>query len=65
MQEESIISVIIFLVGQTIAIWKKLSTIEQKIDRIQNHNDEQDKKIGKIMKVIVKHINSAAEDLIT
>ena len=65
MQEESIITIVIFLIGQTIAIWQKLSKIEQKIDVIQRHNDEQDEKIRKIIKVIGNRINGAAKELIS
>lgn len=64
MQEESIITLIVFLAGQTIAIWKKLSRIEQKIDIIQKHNDEQDEKISRLMKVVADKVAGAARELI-
>jgi len=63
-QEESIITLIVFLAGQTIAIWKKLSRIEQKIDIIQKHNDEQDEKISRLMKVVADKVAGAARELI-
>ena len=65
MQEDALISILVFLVGQTIALWKKLSKIEQKIDSIQKHNDKQDKQISKLTKVVAERIEGAAEELIT
>jgi len=64
-QEQNTIAIFLYLLGQTIAIWKKLSKIEQKIDVIQEHNDEQDKKINKIMKVMANKVAGAAKELIT
>jgi len=64
-QEDALISILVFLVGQTIALWKKLSKIEQKIDSIQKHNDKQDKQISKLTKVVAERIEGAAEELIT
>ena len=64
-QEESLISLILFLTGQTIAIWKKLSKIEQKIDSIQEHNKQQDEEIKKLKKVIVNKINGTVKELVT
>ena len=65
MQEDALIYLLVFLAGQTIAIWKKLSKIEQKIDSIQKHNDKQDEQINKIMKVIAERVEGAAKELIT
>lgn len=63
MQEESIITIVLFLVAQTMAIWQKLSKIEQKIDIIQKHNDEQDEEIRKITKVVATKVQGAVEEL--
>jgi len=65
MQEESIVYILVFLIAQTITIYKKLSAIEQKIDSIQRHNDKQDEQINKIMKVIAERVEGAAKELIT
>lgn len=65
MQEQSLIYILMFLIAQTITIYKKLSAIEEKIDSIQKHNDKQDEQINKIMRVIAEHINGAARELIT
>jgi len=64
-QEQSLIYILMFLIAQTITIYKKLSAIEEKIDSIQKHNDKQDEQINKIMRVIAEHINGAARELIT
>ena len=64
-QEQSTVAIFLYLIGQTIAVWKKLSKIEQKIDIVQKHNDEQDKKINKIMKVMADKVAGAAKELIT
>lgn len=64
MQEETIIYLIVFLTGQTIAIWKKLSTIEQKIDTMQKRNDEQDKKIKAIVQVLSEKVDGVAQELV-
>ena len=65
MQEDALIYLLVFLAGQTIAIWKKLSKIEQKIDSIQKHNDKQDKEIKKLTRVIAEKVEGAAKELIT
>mgnify|MGYP000619072080 CR=1 FL=1 len=65
MQEDALIYLLVFLAGQTVAIWKKLSKIEQKIDSIQKHNDKQDEQISKLTKVIAERIEGAAKELIT
>jgi len=64
MQEANEVAIFLYLIGQTVAIWKKLSRIEQKIDVIQEHNDDQDKKIAKIIKILVEKIEGAAKELI-
>lgn len=64
MQEETIIYLIVFLTGQTIAIWKKLSLIEQKIDDMQKRNDEQDRKIKALMQVISDKVDGVAQELV-
>ena len=64
-QEDALIYLLVFLAGQTVAIWKKLSKIEQKIDSIQKHNDKQDEQISKLTKVIAERIEGAAKELIT
>jgi len=64
-QEDALIYILVFLVGQTVAIWKKLSKIEQKIDSIQKHNDKQDEQISKLTRVIAERIEGAAKELIT
>lgn len=64
MQEETVVYIITFLIAQTIAIWKKLSTIEQKIDTMQKRNDEQDKKIKAIVQVLSEKVDGLAQELV-
>lgn len=48
MQEQSLISILLFLIAQTIAIWKKLEKLEAKIDLIAQENKRQDEAIKEV-----------------
>lgn len=65
MQEQNTIAIFIYLIGQTIALWRKLSKIEQKLSNIQEHNKTQDEDIRNIKRAIIRHLQGAAEELIT
>jgi len=62
MQEQSLISILLFLIAQTIAIWKKLEKLEAKIDKLTNENKRQDSDLEKIkskLETIQKHQTEA------
>lgn len=64
MQEESIIYLIVFLTGQTIALYKKLSSIEAKLNEITKSTEQHEQDIKRIKKVIIEKWGDKAQELI-
>ena len=64
MQEESIIYLIVFLTGQTIALYKKLSSIEAKLNEITKSIEQHEQDIKRIKKVIIDKWGDKARELI-
>ena len=56
MEEQTIAMMILYLIGQTIALWQKLSKIEQKIDNVTDKVKNNEKEIKKIKTDLTKYV---------
>lgn len=64
MQEDNLVYILIFLIAQTITLYKKLTAIEVKLKQIIEDSKRHEDEINKIKKVIIDKIENSYKELI-
>lgn len=63
MREESLVYILVFLIAQTITLYKKLTAIEVKLKQIIEVSKRHEDEINKLKKVIIERIDNAYKEL--
>lgn len=63
MQEDSLVYILIFMMAQTITLYKKLTAIEVKLKQILEDSKRHEEEINKLKKVIIERIDNAYKEL--
>lgn len=64
MQEDNLVYILIFLIAQTITLYKKLTAIEVKLKQIIEDSKRHEDEINKLKKVIIDKIENSYKELI-
>lgn len=64
MQEDNLVYILIFLIAQTITLYKKLTAIEVKLNQIIEDSKRHEDEINKLKKVIIDKIENSYKELI-
>lgn len=63
MQEDNLVYILIFMITQTITLYKKLTAIEVKLKQIIEVSKRHEDEINKLKKVIIERIDNAYKEL--
>lgn len=63
MQEDNLVYILIFIIAQTITLYKKLTAIEVKLKQILEDSKRHEEEINKLKKVIIERIDNAYKEL--
>lgn len=64
MQEDNLVYILIFMMAQTITLYKKLTAIEVKLKQILEDSKRHEEEINKLKKVIIDKIENSYKELI-
>lgn len=63
MQEDNLVYILIFMMAQTITLYKKLTAIEVKLKQIIKDSKRHEDEINKLKKVIIERTDNAYKEL--